>query len=102
MTDFHRKHGYDVGTGNMAVMSLRIGLLIEELGELHAVVSKGVGDISEEHADLLYLLLGNCVTLGIDIETAFFAKHAINMRREAKVVRGNRRVSDWSHEKSQE
>ena len=92
---FHRKHNYDVCTGNRDVMSLRIGLMVEELGELHACISKGKGDIDEEHADLLYLLLGNCVTLGLDLEKAFLLKHGVNMARPSRRVGGIDRVSDW-------
>lgn len=95
---FHHKHGYDVRTGNMAMMSLRVGLMIEELGEIHACVSKGLSGLEEEHADLLYLLLGNCVTLDLDLERAFFEKHKINMQRESKQVGELRRVSDWPKE----
>jgi len=92
---FHSKHGYDINTGNKSIMSLRIGLMIEELGEIHACVSKGLGGIEEEHADLLYLLLGNCVTLGFDLEEAFLKKHETNMKRKSKKVGDLNRVSGW-------
>lgn len=94
---FHSKHGYDIDTGNKSVMSLRVGLMIEELGEIHACISKGLDGIEEEHADLLYLLLGNCVTLGFDLEEAFLRKHEVNMKRKSKRVGTLGRVSGWEH-----
>ncbi len=95
VTEFHRKHGFDIGTGDSTVMQYRMGLLVEELGEINECMSKGRGDIAEEHADLLILLLGNCITLGIDLEAAFWKKYAKIMRRPAKRVGGTTRVSHW-------
>ena len=76
---FHFKHGFEIASKSMANIPLIVGLMVEELGEIHECYTKGTGDIEEEHADLLYLLLGSCVTLGIDIEAAFLAKHQKNM-----------------------
>ena len=61
-------------------------------------ISKGKKGIDIEHADVLYLLLGNCVTLGIDLEECFFRKHGIVMQRPARMVDGNVVVSDWNGE----
>jgi len=45
----------------------RMALIMEEVGEICEVITKNRGDIGKEHADLLILLLGNCVAYGIDI-----------------------------------
>lgn len=92
---FHEKHGYHVGDGDKGLMSLRVGLMIEELGEIHECISKGKDGIEEEHADLLYLLIGNAVSLGFDLEAAFRAKHIVNMQREARTTAVGKRVSAW-------
>jgi NTP pyrophosphatase (non-canonical NTP hydrolase) len=52
----------------------RMSLMMEELGEVCQCLTKGYGSVGEEHADILILLLGNCIALGIDIESEFWAK----------------------------
>lgn len=42
-------------------------LLMEELGEICESITKSKSNFQEEHADLLILLLGNCVSYDIDI-----------------------------------
>ena len=45
----------------------RMALLMEELGEICDALTKQKPNFKEEHADLLILLLGNCVSYDIDI-----------------------------------
>mgnify|MGYP000838925121 FL=1 len=45
----------------------RMALLMEELGEICDALTKQKPNFKEEHADLLILLLGNCVAYDIDI-----------------------------------
>lgn len=45
----------------------RMVLLMEELGEICEAMTKQKDNFKEEHADLLILLLGNCVAYDIDI-----------------------------------
>ena len=45
----------------------RMALLMEELGEICDALTKQKPNFKEEHADLLILLLGNCVAYEIDI-----------------------------------
>jgi len=52
----------------------RIALMAEELGEISGAITKGRGDLGEEHADLLILLLGNAVAFDLDLEAAFWRK----------------------------
>ena len=66
-------------------------MLIEEVGELAKAVRKAVGgkmDVSkpdpnagEEAADVLWMLMCICNSLGIDLETAFRAKQEKNKLR---------------------
>lgn len=52
----------------------RVALLAEEVGEVASCITKNDGNLAEEHADLLIVLLGNCVSFGIDVEEAFNRK----------------------------
>ena len=92
--EFHKRHGYNVRAGNAEVMSIRVGLMIEELGAIHACISKGKTGIDVEHADLLYLLLGNCITLGFDLENAFLMKYTGDQNHCSKEVEEDYRVSE--------
>lgn len=49
-------------------MYYRMALISEEVGEIAECLTKNRGDIVEEHADLLILVLGNCVALGVENE----------------------------------
>lgn len=93
---FHEKNGFDIGTRNRTLMHYLVGLLVEELGELHQCLSKGKGDLAEEHADMLILLLGNCLVMGIDLESAFWAKIETIMLRPGRRIDGILRVSSWT------
>lgn len=45
----------------------RMSLMMEEIGEICEALTKNKDNFKEEHADLLILLLGNCVAYDIDI-----------------------------------
>ncbi len=68
----HQKHDFQNNGGED--MLFRMNLIMEEVGEICECLTKGRGNLTEEHADLLILLLGNCVALDIDIEQAFWQK----------------------------
>ena len=79
-------------------MFYRLTLCMEELGEIAAAVSKGKGkdELAEEHADLLILLLGNCIALDLDIETAFYKKCAKVLSRPVRrLPDGKIRVTEY-------
>lgn len=94
---FHQR--YKMKGTNNEEMNFRLNLLIEELGELSAAVTKGKSkeEIVEENIDLLNLVIGNFVSLGVspkEIDKAFWQKHEKIMNREKrKVPNGNYRVS---------
>ncbi|MEU4454763.1 hypothetical protein AB0F44_25760 [Nocardioides sp. NPDC023903] len=64
VAEFHRKMRFAENGGED--MLFRMALIAEEVGEIAACLTKNKGDIAEEHADLLILVLGNCVSLGIE------------------------------------
>ncbi|HWQ73047.1 MAG TPA: hypothetical protein VN370_12105 [Desulfitobacteriaceae bacterium] len=51
--------------------------MMEELGKISQCLTKGKGDLTEEHAELLILLLGNCLMMDIDIISAFWDKYQV-------------------------
>lgn len=88
MKEFQDKHGFkEQGKNNP---HSRITYLTEELGEIAECISKGKPhkDLAEEHADLLIVLLGNCLCFDINIVEAFWKKHEIIMNRPSKIVDG--------------
>jgi len=92
---FHAKNGFPVGNGDKETLYRHQALLTEELGEISAALTKGKGDLLEEHADLLVLTLGSAVAMGWDLEESFWRKVDKIMHREARIVAGEKRVSAW-------
>lgn len=72
MREIHKLHQFKTNGGEDPLF--RMNLIMEEVGEICSCLTKNKGNIAEEHADLLILLLGNCVALEIDIEAEFWAK----------------------------
>lgn len=88
------------GTNNED-MNFRLNLLIEELGELAQAVTKGKSkeEVMEENIDLLNLIIGNFVSMGVsleEIDSAFWKKHdKIMNRKKKKMANGKYRVSEF-------
>ncbi len=61
----------------------RMCLLMEEVGEICEALTKSRSNFEEEHADLLILLLGNCVAYNIDIEKITSIKFDRLLKMEA-------------------
>lgn len=97
---FHRKNGFPVGDGDKETLYRHQALLSEELGEISAALTKGKGDLVEEHADLLVLALGSAVAMGWDLEEAFWRKVDKIMHREGRLVGGEMRVSAWGKDET--
>ncbi|MFC1645206.1 pyrophosphatase [Patescibacteria group bacterium] len=97
--EFHEK--FEIKGTNNEEMGFRLNLLIEELGELAQAFTKGKSReaMVEENIDLLNLVLGNFVSMGVsieDVENAFWKKHKkIMNRRKVKTSTGNYRVSEF-------
>lgn len=92
---FHQKHRFRELGGEE--MTYRISLMAEELGEISSCVTKGLGksQLAEEVADLLILVLGTGIAQDIDLSGAFWDKMAKLERREARMIDGRIRVSDF-------
>ena len=70
----------------------RMALMAEEVGEIARCLSTGEGDLAEEHADLLIVLLGNAISFGIDLFSA--AHHKLDRLDclEPKLINGHSRI----------
>ena len=92
---FHEKHDFS-GTGGED-MVYRIALMAEELGEMSSCVTKGKGmeEMAEETADLLILVLGTAIAGNFDLMEAFWSKMDKLMQRDARMIGGRIRVSEF-------
>jgi len=96
---FHKK--FEMKGTNNEDMTFRLNLMIEELGELSQAITKGKSrdDIIEENIDLLNLVIGNFISLGVsidEVDDVFWIKHQKIMdRKQKKVNNKNYRVSDF-------
>ena len=90
---FHDKHDFKSKGGEDLIF--RVGLMVEELGEIAAAVTKGKGTeaLSEECADLFILLLGTAISADFDLSEAFWRKMDELMDRSGRMVGGRLRVS---------
>lgn len=92
---FHDKHRFrDTGGEEL---TYRVALMAEELGEISSCVTKGKSReaLAEEVADLLILVMGTGIAVDFDLNAAFWAKLEKLMQREARVVNGRIRVSEF-------
>ena len=92
---FHDKHRFRELGGEE--MSYRIALMVEELGEISACVTKGKPKdvLAEEVADLLILVMGTAIAQGFDLNAAFWDKIEKLGRRKGRLVNGRIRVSEF-------
>lgn len=92
---FHDKHDFRNSGGEE--LTYRVALMAEELGEVSACVTKGKSkdSLSEELADLLILVIGTDIAAGLDLKQAFWRKMDALMQREARIVDGRVRVSEF-------
>lgn len=92
---FHDKHDFK-NTGGEE-LTYRIALMCEELGEMSACVTKGRDrdELAEETADLFILLLGTAISAEFDLKQAFWNKMDKIMKRDAKMIGGRIRVSEF-------
>jgi NTP pyrophosphatase (non-canonical NTP hydrolase) len=92
---FHDKHDFSGAGGED--MIYRIALMTEELGEMSACVTKGktMDEMAEETADLLILLIGTAIAGNFDLLEAFWNKMDKLMKRDARMIDGRIRVSEF-------
>ena len=95
---FHKKHRFkEVGGEDL---SYRVALMVEELGEISACVTKGRSRecLAEECADLMVLLIGTAISADFDLNAAFWKKMQVLNKRTARVINGRIRVSEFGGE----
>ena len=92
---FHDKHDFK-GKGGED-LTYRVALMSEELGEIAAAVTKGKPkeQLAEEVADLLILVMGTAISAEFDLQQAFWAKMDKIMQRDARMIDGRVRVSEF-------
>lgn len=92
---FHAKHDFK-NTGGEE-LTYRIALMAEELGEISACATKGKDRalLAEECADLFILLIGTAIAEDFDLNQAFWDKMERLMQRQARMVNGRIRVSEF-------
>jgi NTP pyrophosphatase (non-canonical NTP hydrolase) len=92
---FHDKHDFR-NTGGEE-LTYRVALMAEELGEISACVTKGksTAALAEECADLMILLMGTAIAQDFDLKQAFWDKMEKIMQRDARMVNGRIRVSEF-------
>ena len=97
---FHEKHNFADNGGHDP--HYRMNLIMEEVGEICECLTKGKSkeQLAEEHADLLILLLGNCIALDIDLEKAFWQKYERIMQRQGIKVGNHIRVTEMKDERT--
>ncbi len=97
---FHHKHDFASPENNGHDMGYRLALMLEELGELAAAITKAkpAEEAAEELADVFILTLGNALAMNVDLESEFHKKMDRIMQREAR--RGNLgiRVTEYTGE----
>lgn len=92
---FHDRHRFAETGGEDLIY--RVTLMVEELGEIAACISKGKPQaaLAEEAADLLILLIGTAIAADFDLRAAFWDKMARLQQREARMIDGRIRVSEF-------
>jgi predicted HAD superfamily Cof-like phosphohydrolase len=93
--EFHRKHGFAIGSLAMApkmpaeIRLQRSRLVAEEAAELVAALHENDTEkVADAIGDLLYVTLGTAVTYGIPSGAIFDEVHASNMTKERMNAHG--------------
>ena len=92
---FHDKHRFRETGGED--LPYRVALMVEELGEISACITKGKSEeaLAEECADLLILLIGTAISANLDLSEAFWQKMEKIKQRPSRMIDGRIRVSDF-------
>jgi len=93
---FHDKHRFRVNGGED--LPYRVALMVEELGEISACITKGKTEeaLAEECADLLILLIGTAISANLDLSEAFWQQMETIEQRPSRMIDGRIRVSEFA------
>lgn len=102
--EFHKKFGVVINEMptivHDSIADLRHRLIEEEFDELmDAMENEDLVGIADAVADMVYVLLGLCVTYGIDINPIFDEVHRSNMEKTGGKIREDGKVlkpKDWT------
>jgi predicted HAD superfamily Cof-like phosphohydrolase len=96
LKDFHEKYGHMISNYPSippdSIKLLRSELILEECAEMLKGIEEGsLEEIADGAADLIYVVIGTCVSYGIPIERIFIEVHRSNMSKTAvKAVDGQK------------
>lgn len=83
--EFHEVYGQTVGdktTPALNDLALRLKLINEEFEEVkEAIEHEGIEQVAKELTDLLYVVYGTGVAMGLDLDECFRRVHASNMSK---------------------
>jgi predicted HAD superfamily Cof-like phosphohydrolase len=95
--EFHLKYGHPVAVGlclpDDATLLLRSRLIVSEAAEFVDAASNGDGvEMADALADILYVVYGTAVVLGIDLEKVFSEVHRSNMSKSTEKDAGGKTI----------
>jgi NTP pyrophosphatase (non-canonical NTP hydrolase) len=98
VASFHSKYNFEDSANKGHDMGFRIALTVEELGEFAAAITKGKPEeeAAEELADLLILILGHSLAMGIDLHNEFNKKIERIMHRPVRHTKLGIRVTEYN------
>jgi predicted HAD superfamily Cof-like phosphohydrolase len=95
--EFHRKFGQPInasGFPSFSRTSLRITLINEECNKelIPAMIREDMAETTDAMCDLIYVVLGTAMEMGIDLEPFFNEVHRTNMLKEGGAVREDGKI----------
>ena len=94
--EFHEKYGHFIAdeprVPSQAIKDLRMSLCLEEMNEfITAMIRNDIPEIADGAADLIYVLVGTCISYGVPIDRIFQEVHRSNMTKTpVKVEEGQK------------
>ncbi len=87
--EFHRKYGAPIGERPEMISAeqalLRSSLVVEEAAELVTALSRrDLVAAADALADLLYVVHGTAIALGVDVDAVMAEVHSSNMSKQGK------------------
>ncbi len=96
VTDFHYKFGCPIRTNSDPQWSqpeLRKSLIKEECAEMcEAIDRRDIAETVDGACDLIYVILGTMIELGIDLDPFFIEVHKTNMAKSVGKFRNDGKI----------